>query len=116
MAMSTTAGTFRKCGDTIDYTAGANIPAGKFIKVGGFLCLAQCPIANGETGALKVLHRGEVVEVATDEAIGSTNAGTAIYIVDATGLASKSSSSATLLGYARAAVGSSDLAFEVVCA
>ena len=103
MAISTTAGTFRKCGDTIDYTAGANIPAGKFIKVGGFLCLAQWPIANGETGAL-------------NEAIGSTNAGTAIYIVDATGLASKSSSSATLLGYARAAVGSTDLSFEVVCA
>ena len=57
-----------------------------------------------------------VVEVTTDEAIGSTNAGTAIYIVDATGLASKSSSSATLLGYARAAVGSTDLSFEVVCA
>ena len=116
MAISTTAGTFRKCGDTIDYTAASDIAAGKFIKVGGFICLAQWPIANGEKGVLKVLQRGEVVEVTTDEAIGSTNAGTAIYIVDATGLASKSSSSATLLGYARAAVGSTDLSFEVVCA
>ena len=115
MAISTTAGTFRKCGDTIDYTAGANIPAGKFIKVGGFLCLAQWPIANGETGALKVLHRGEVVEVTTNEAIGSTNAGVAIY-VDSDGLATKTSTSNTLLGYTRAAVGSTDLSFEVVCA
>ena len=115
MAISTTAGTFRKCGDTIDYTAGANIPAGKFIKVGGFLCLAQWPIANGETGALKVLQRGEVVEVTTNEAIGSTNAGVAIY-VDSDGLVTKTSTSATLLGYARAAIGSTDLAFEVVCA
>ena len=116
MAISTTAGTFRKCGDTIDYTAGANIPAGTFIKVGGFLCLAQWPIANGETGALKVLHRGEVVEVATDEAIGSTNASVAIYVVAATGLVTKTSTSNVLLGYTRAAVGSTDLSFEVVCA
>ena len=116
MAISSTAAKFRKTGDTLDYTAGADIPAGKIIKVDGLLCIALSPIANGATGALKVLQRGEVVEVTTNEAIGSTNAGTAIYIVDATGLASKSSSSATLLGYARAAVGSTDLSFEVVCA
>ena len=116
MAISTTAAKFRKTGDTLDYTAASAVKAGAIIKVDGLLCMAQWDIAQGETGALKVLHRGEVVEVTTDEAIGSTNAGVAIYIVDATGLASKSSSSATLLGYTRAAVGSTDLSFEVVCA
>ena len=116
MAISTTAAKFRKSGDTLDYTAAADIAAGKMLVVDGMCCLAQYPIANGATGALKILKRGEVVEVTTDEAIGSTNAGTAIYLVTATGLASKSSSSATLLGYARAAIGSSDLSFEVVCA
>ena len=65
---------------------------------------------------MKVLHRGDVVEVTTDEALGSTNAGVAIYIVDATGLVSKVSTNATLLGYTRAAVGSTDLSFEVICA
>jgi len=119
MAISTTAGKFRKTGDTLNYTvaaAGTAVPVGKIIKTDGLLCLATTPIAAGTTGALKVLHRGEVVEVTTDEAIGETSAGTAIYIVDATGLASKSSSSATLLGYARAAIGATDLSFEVVCA
>lgn len=114
MAISSTAAKFRKTGDTLDYTAGANIPAGKIIKVDGLLCIALSPIANGKTGALKVLHRGEVVEVTTNEAIGSTNAGVAIY-VDSDGLATKTSTSNTLLGYTRAAVGSSDLSFEVVC-
>ena len=115
MAISSTAAKFRKTGDTLDYTAGANIPAGKIIKVDGLLCIALSPIANGATGALKVLQRGEVVEVTTNEAIGSTNAGVAIY-VDSDGLATKTSTSNTLLGYTRAAVGSSDLSFEVVCA
>ena len=114
MAISATAAKFRKTGDTLDYTAGANIPAGKIIKVDGLLCIALSPIANGATGALKVLQRGEVVEVTTNEAIGSTNAGVAIY-VDSDGLATKTSTSNTLLGYTRAAVGSSDLSFEVVC-
>jgi len=115
MAISSTAAKFRKTGDTLDYTAGANIPAGKIIKVDGLLCIALSPIANGATGALKVLQRGEVVEVTTNEAIGSTNAGVAIY-VDSDGLATKTSTSNTLLGYTRAAVGSTDLSFEVVCA
>ena len=115
MAISSTAVKFRKTGDTLDYTAGADIPAGKIIKVDGLLCIALSPIANGKTGALKVLHRGEVVEVTTNEAIGSTNAGVAIY-VDSDGLATKTSTSNTLLGYTRAAVGSTDLSFEVVCA
>lgn len=114
MAITTTAAKFRKTGNTLDYTAGANIPAGKIIKVDGLLCMAQHPIANGEKGALKVLQRGEVVEVTTNEAIGSTNAGVAIYI-DGDGLATKTSTSNTLLGYTRAAVGSTDLSFEVVC-
>ena len=115
MAITSTAAKFRKTGDTLDYTAGANIPAGKIIKVDGLLCIALSPIANGATGALKVLQRGEVVEVTTNEAIGSTNAGVAIY-VDSDGLATKTSTSNTLLGYTRAAVGSTDLSFEVVCA
>ena len=114
MAISSTAAKFHKTGDTLDYTAGANIPAGKIIKVDGLLCIALSPIANGATGALKVLQRGEVVEVTTNEAIGSTNAGVAIY-VDSDGLATKTSTNNTLLGYTRAAVGSTDLSFEVVC-
>ena len=118
MAISTTAAKFRKTGDTLDYTvaaAGTAVPVGKILKVDGLLCLATTPIAAGTTGALKVLHRGEVVEVTTDEAIGSTNAGVAIY-VDSSGLATKTSTSNTLLGYTRAAVGSTGLSFEVVCA
>ena len=116
MAISTTAAKFRKTGDTLDYTAAANISAGKIIVASGCVCLAQYDIANGATGALKILHKGEVVEVTTDEAIGATDAGTALYIVTATGLVTKTSTSNTLLGYARKAIGATDLSFEVVCA
>jgi len=115
MAISKTAAKFRKTGDTLDYTATAAVKAGAIIKVDGLLCLAQWDIAQGETGALKVLHRGEVVEVTTDEAIGATLAGVAIY-VDGSGLASKTATNNTLLGYTRADVGATDLTFEVVCA
>lgn len=115
MAISTTAAKFRKTGDTLDYTPAAAVKAGDIIKVDGLLCLAQWDIPANEPGVLKVLHRGEVVEVTTDEAIGATNAGVAIYI-DSSGLATKTSTSNTLLGYTRAAVGATDLSFEVVCA
>lgn len=115
MAISTTAAKFRKTGDTLDYTAAAAVKAGAIIKVDGLLCLAQWDIAQGEKSTLKILQRGEVVEVTTDDAIGATNAGVAIY-VDSSGLATKTSTSNTLLGYTAAAVGATDLSFEVVCA
>lgn len=115
MAISTTAAKFRKTGDTLDYTAASAVKAGDIIVVDGLNCIAQWDIAQGATGVLKILHRGEVVEVTTDEAIGSTAAGTAIY-VDSSGLATKTATNNVLLGYARAAVGSTDLSFEVVCA
>lgn len=114
MAISTTAAKFRKTGDTLDYTAAANIKHGQLVVVDGFVCMAMYPIENGSTGTLKVLHRGEVIEVTTDEAIGSTDAGAAIYVTSA-GLVSKTESGNTLLGHARASIGSTDLSFEVVC-
>ena len=116
MAISSNLAKFRKTGDTIDYKPSAATPAGTIVKVGGIFGLALWDIAANEASTLKVLHRGEVVEVTTDDALGATNAGTAIYIVDATDLVSKSSSSATLLGYAAAAIRATDLTFEVVCA
>lgn len=116
MAISTTAAKFRKTGDTLDITASANIPAGAIKVIDGCNCLALWPVANGEKGSLKVLQRGEVIEVTTNEAIGATDAGTAIYVVAATGLVTKTSTSNVLLGYARAAIGATDLTFEVVCA
>ena len=122
MAISTTAAKFRKTGDTLDYTAGANIAAGKIIVANGCVCLAQNDIANGATGALKILHKGEVVEVTTDEAIGATDAGTAIYVIPATGLVTKDADDGEdtpteykLLGHTAAAVGAGDLSFAVVC-
>ena len=116
MAISTTAAKFRKTGDTLDYTPGSAVSAGDIIKVDGLLCIAQWDIPASTPGVLKILQRGEVVEVTTDEAIGATNAGVAIYVAAATGLVTKTSTNNVLLGYTRAAIGSSDLSFEVVCA
>ena len=117
MAISTTAAKFRKTGDTLDYTAAANVKAGDIKIVNGLMCIAQYPIANGEAGGLKVLQRGEVVEITTNEAIGATNAGVAIYVTSG-GLVSKSDASGAnkLLGYTAKAVASIDLTFEVICA
>jgi predicted RecA/RadA family phage recombinase len=116
MAISTTAGIFRKSGDTLDYTPSAAVAAGKLIVTAGCNCLALWPIAANEAGSLKILHKGEVVQITTDEAIGATDAGTALYVVAATGLVTKTSTSNVLLGYARKAIGATDLSFEIVCA
>ena len=117
MSISKNSAVFRKNGKTRDITATANIAAGDIKIVDGLLCMAQWPIANGETGVLKVLMRGEEIEITTDEAIGETNAGVAIYVTSA-GIVSKSDASGAnkLLGYTVKAVGSTDLSFEVVCA
>ena len=80
MAISTTKGKFRKTGDTLDYTATSDVSAGDILIVDGLACLARWDIANGATGVLKVLKRGEVVELTTDDAIGATDANTAIYL------------------------------------
>lgn len=115
MAISTTAAKFRKTGDTLDYTAASAVKAGDIIVVDGLNCLALWDIPAGTLGSLKILHRGEVIEITTDDAIGATNAGTALY-VDSSGLVTKTSTSNTLLGYAAAAIGATDLTFRVICA
>ncbi len=122
MAISTTAAKFRKTGDTLDYTAAAAVKAGAIIKVDGLLCLAQWDIAQGEKSTLKILQRGEVVEVTTDDTIGATDAGVAIYVTPG-GLVTKSADDGEdtptvypRLGHAAAAIGATDLSFEVVCA
>lgn len=123
MAISKNTAVFRKTGKTLDYTAAADVPCGAILAVNGLNCLALCAIAQGETGALKILQRGEVIEVTTDEAIGETAAETAIYLIPASGLVTKSANDGEdtptaypLLGYARDAIGAEDLTFALVCA
>lgn len=123
MAISRTSAVFRKTGDTLDFTPGADVAEGKIIVERGFVCLAQRAIPAGVSGALKILQRGEVVEIATDEAIGATDAGTAIYVTPA-GLVTKdaddgdaeSPTAYKLLGYTAADVATADREFSVVCA
>mgnify|MGYP002624594372 FL=1 len=115
MAITKNSFVFRKGGDTLDYTPASAVTAGTIVKVDGLFGLALRDIAANEAGTLKILHRGEVVEVTADDAIGSTSAGVAIYVVDATGLISKSSTNATLLGYTAEAVGDTDKTFKIVC-
>ena len=62
-----------------------------------------------------MLHKGEVVEITTDDKIGATLAGVAIYL-DSSGLVTKTATNNTLLGYTAAAIGADDLTFTVVCA
>ena len=119
MAISKTAGVFVKEGDTLDITIAADgtaINCGDIKVVDGCNCLALWDIAAGTSGTMKILHKGEVVKITTDEAIGATAAGTAIYVVAATGLVTKTDTNNTLLGYAAAAIGATDLSFDIVCA
>ncbi len=122
MAISKTSAIFRKTGGTLDFTPGEDVAEGKIIVERGFVCLAQRAIPAGVSGALKILQRGEVVEITTDEAIGETDAGTAIYVTPA-GLVTKDADDGedtptayALLGWTAKAVGADDLSFEVVCA
>lgn len=114
MAISTTTAVFRKSGDTLNYMPAAAVPCGSVKVVDGLVCIALWDLAAGEASTLKILHRGEVVEVTTNESIGATNAGVAIY-VDANGLVTKTATNNTLVGYTAAAVAAGDLSFEIVC-
>ena len=126
MAISTTKGKFRKTGGTLDYTASADVSAGDIIVVDGLACLAQWDIAQGEKSTLKILRRGEVVDVAIDDALGGSkvDAGTAVYVIPASGLVTlsaddgdaESPTAYKLLGYTAADVATADREFSVVCA
>lgn len=121
MAISTTVGKFRKAGDTLDYTATADVSAGDILIVDNLACLALWPIANGDAGDLKILKRGDVVDLVNDDAIGAVNANTAIYL-DGDGLPTTDANDGEdeptayrLFGYTAAAVAATDLKFRVVC-
>ena len=105
---------FVKCGDTIDITPSTAIAVGTIKKVAGLLCLATWDIPANQPGTMKVLQRGEVINVETAVAIGETAAGVAVY-VDSDGAVTKTAGSNTLLGYTAAAVGSTDKTFDVIC-
>ena len=105
---------FVKCGDTIDITPSTAIVVGTIKKVAGLLCLATWAIPANQPGTMKVLQRGEVINVETAVAIGETAAGVAVY-VDSDGAVTKTAGSNTLLGYTAAAVGSTDKTFDVIC-
>lgn len=126
MAISTQSGVFVKEGKTLDITIAANgtaVKCGDIKVIDGCNCLALWDIPAGTSGSLHIMHKGEVVKITTDEAIGQTNAGVAIYL-DENGVVTKSATHTkgsgtapnTLLGYTRAAVISTDLSFEIVCA
>lgn len=115
MAISKTSGVFVKEGKTLDITPTAEIKCGALSVVCGCVCMALWDLPAGKLGTLKILQKGEVVRLTTDESIGATNAGVAVY-VDANGLVTKTATNNTLVGYTAAAVVAGDLSFEVVCA
>ena len=115
MAITSTTAVFRKSGETLNYKPAAAVSCGAIKTIDGLNCIALWDIAANEESTLKILQRGEVIEITTNDAIGSTAAGAAIY-VDSSGLATKTSTNNTLLGYAAAAIGATDNTFQGVCA
>lgn len=116
MAITTTSAKFVKDGNTLDITPSSAVSAGDIKVVDGVVAIALWDIPANTAGTMKVLQRGEVVQIATDDEIGATNAGVAIYVVPATGLVTKTATDNKLIGYTAAAVLATDLTFNVVCA
>ena len=114
MAISTTKVKYLKAGDTIDITPSDKIACGAIKYLAGCPCIALFDIPANTLGSMKCLHRGEKVEITTDEAIGETLAGVAIYVTGE-GIVTKESSGNTLLGFTDAAVSSTALSFTIVC-
>lgn len=117
MAITKNTAVFVKEGKTMDYTTASNetIACGTVKIVAGCLCLALWDIPASTEASLHICHKGEVIKITADDVIGQTNAGVAIYL-DANGLVTKTSTSATLIGYTRAAVAATDKSFEIICA
>lgn len=115
MAISKSKAKFVKFGETMDITPDTDIACGEIKTVSGCTCIALWDIPAKESSTMKILHKGEVISVETNEPLGTTSAGTAIYVTSA-GLITKTESGNTLLGYAAKAVASGDLVVEIVCA
>lgn len=115
MAITSSKAKFVKCGDTMDITSTTEIKCGTIKTVNGCTCIALWDIPANEPNTMKILHKGEVISVETNEAIGETNAGAPIYVTSA-GLITKTESGNTLLGYTAKAVAATDLIVEIVCA
>lgn len=115
MAINTSKAKFVKCGETMNVKFTAEVKCGAIKSVNGCTCIALWDIPANEPSTMKILHKGEVISVETNESIGATNAGVAIYVTSA-GLITKTESGNTLLGYTAAAVASGDLVVEIVCA
>ena len=115
MAITSTKAAFVKSGDTIDVLPSDPITCGTIKNIAGCRCIALWDLPALQRGTMKILHRGEVIRVTTNEAIGATDMGVAIYITG-DGIVTKTSEGNTPLGFTAEAVASGALSFDVVCA
>lgn len=114
MAISKTHAAFVKSGDTIDVLPSDPIECGTIKNIAGCRCIALWDLPALKRGTMKILHRGEVVRITTDEAIGQTDMGVAVYITG-DGIITKSGDGNTHIGYTAHQIAATDLSFEIVC-
>lgn len=115
MAITSTKAAFVKSGETVDVLPSDPIACGTIKFIAGCTCIALWDLPALVKGTMKILHRGEVVRIATNEAIGQTLQGAPVYVTS-DGIVTKTSEGNALLGYTNEAVAADALAFEVVCA
>ena len=98
-------------GDYLPFTAAATVTSGDLVAVGALIGVAQDSLATGDEGilALKGVYR---VPKATGGGTGAAK-GALVYRVNASGLASGASASATLCGNAFNAAADGDAFIDV---
>lgn len=96
-------------GDTMNFTASADVAAGEMVLVGGIVGVAVGAVANGEVGVLATEGVFEVPKEGTDVVAQ----GVVLYFNATNKTATTTVSSNKVIGYAWTAAGSSDTTVHV---
>lgn len=96
-------------GDCIDYVAGSTVTSGQVLLIGLRIGVALTNIANGSTGAVRVLGIFTIAKLSTDVVA----AGALLYWDNANSRLTTTSAGNTLAGYATAAAGNGVTTVEI---
>lgn len=96
-------------GEVIDYVAGSAISSGQVLLIGVRIGVALGAIANGATGAVRMLGIFTIAKLSTDV----VTQGAALYWDNTNSRLTTTASGNTLAGYATAAAGSGATTVEI---
>jgi predicted RecA/RadA family phage recombinase len=103
------ANNFVQEGNSLNYTAGANITSGSFVLVGAIGAIAKTDIANGKTGAVQITGVFTV-----PKASGAVTQGAKLYWDATNSVLTTTSSGNTIVGVAADGAGSGDATVKIL--